>query len=653
MKHTRNQHSSALVFFILISVLTVSTLANKVEAQANPPTEGVLFGHTTISDGSKIILAPEDTFTTPCTSCPPIGGIEVESTANHVTAMAFDDRNRMLYWAETDLDAILLDVPTPSRIFRKSIEAVLDPGDNETAIEVVTQDLLIHSLAIDVVNRSRLYWAGDITGEGAQSRIEYVVINPPGAPSPFSAVQEWGALDDNQTNERFTGLVHIPDNGTNDVLAIAITGLDDGGEIVEVPHSSNGDKVNPDETTFIFVEEGINPPLSQTDITSGIGGLGFAAGTYYTLINEDPADTILAVTATASSTTSFSTSDAFSRAAATFATDPAGSDVYFGALVQNFSTSSSITVLGLISEPGPSVDTREELGRDFSPNVPFTGHSGVVIIRDCDPDTNPGLPDTDGDGVIDCLDQCPAVAEDATAPNPGSGCPCLDFNDPDGDGILNCEDSSPFIPAGSSVNDLPICSGDFDNDDEANCVDPCPFDGEKTSSTSNICGCGISDTEAPGCLNECESGFENLGCGCGVTPCDNPPSNPQLTPATRLTTPARLTVMNKKVVCRFPTFSGATRDISSFNPEDETLALRVPEMARRRGVKPRLKVEVRKLTNKGKLRRITRKIIRKNVIRIARLKRGLYEVRYQALIKNRKRTVAKTEFSPASSFTIF
>lgn len=49
-------------------------------------------------------------------------------------------------------------------------------------------------------------------------------------------------------------------------------------------------------------------------------------------------------------------------------------------------------------------------------------------------------------------------------------------------------------------------------------------------------------------------------------------------------------------------------------------------------------------------RAISRKIVKKNVVRLTRLKRGKYEVRFRALLKGKKQTVSQTNFRPAGNW---
>lgn len=76
-------------------------------------------------------------------------------------------------------------------------------------------------------------------------------------------------------------------------------------------------------------------------------------------------------------------------------------------------------------------------------------------------------PDTDKDGVIDLLDQCPDTPKGATVDS--KGCP----SDSDGDGVLDGIDECPDTPKGAPV-DLEGCPLDSDEDGVIDFYDKCP-----------------------------------------------------------------------------------------------------------------------------------------------------------------------------------
>lgn len=85
----------------------------------------------------------------------------------------------------------------------------------------------------------------------------------------------------------------------------------------------------------------------------------------------------------------------------------------------------------------------------------------------------PRAHDRDHDGVVDDVDECPDLAEDADGIQDDDGCP---EDDADGDGILDARDACPLVP-GVWWND-PKTNGcpapDTDGDDVPDPVDACP-----------------------------------------------------------------------------------------------------------------------------------------------------------------------------------
>jgi len=95
-----------------------------------------------------------------------------------------------------------------------------------------------------------------------------------------------------------------------------------------------------------------------------------------------------------------------------------------------------------------------------------------------------GDEDTDGDGVKDGSDLCPATP--AGAPVDENGC---EF-DTDGDGVVDSEDRCPNTPPGTAV-DSQGCERDDDNDGVPNSKDRCP--GTPAGATVDASGCADTD----------------------------------------------------------------------------------------------------------------------------------------------------------------
>ncbi|MSR40368.1 MAG: hypothetical protein EXS10_00480 [Phycisphaerales bacterium] len=133
--------------------------------------------------------------------------------------------------------------------------------------------------------------------------------------------------------------------------------------------------------------------------------------------------------------------------------------------------------------------------------------------------------DSDGDGTPNCIDACPTDPNKIAAGQCGCGVADVDS---DGDGVANCNDGCPTNPAkiapgqcGCSVADT-----DSDGDGVANCNDGCPTDPAKIA--AGQCGCGVSDIDSDGdgvanCNDGCPTDPSKTApgaCGCGVAETD-------------------------------------------------------------------------------------------------------------------------------------
>ena len=117
---------------------------------------------------------------------------------------------------------------------------------------------------------------------------------------------------------------------------------------------------------------------------------------------------------------------------------------------------------------------------------------------------NPGCPDTDDDGVDDCVDGCP---EDPNKTEPGDcGCGAEDL-DSDKDGVADCNDECPTDPNKTDPGDCGCGNEDTDTDGDgtADCVDNCPDDPDKTE--PGFCGCGTVDTNVNGDV-DCDGDYD-------------------------------------------------------------------------------------------------------------------------------------------------
>ena len=121
--------------------------------------------------------------------------------------------------------------------------------------------------------------------------------------------------------------------------------------------------------------------------------------------------------------------------------------------------------------------------------------------------------DSDGDGVADCIDQCPL---DPNKVFIGScGCGLADV-DSDGDGMPDCLDMCPQSAAITQPGPCGCDMTDSDDDGVLDCVDQCPNDASK--STAGLCGCNVADVDSdgdgiPDCHDSCpgQSDIANEG----------------------------------------------------------------------------------------------------------------------------------------------
>jgi OOP family OmpA-OmpF porin len=111
-----------------------------------------------------------------------------------------------------------------------------------------------------------------------------------------------------------------------------------------------------------------------------------------------------------------------------------------------------------------------------APPAPFdSDHDGIIDYVDECPDTPAGVavneqgcpPDSDHDGVYDYLDKCPGTPAGTAVGD--DGCP----KDSDGDGVLDAADKCPETPAGTPV-DANGCAKDSDGDGVPDVTDQCP-----------------------------------------------------------------------------------------------------------------------------------------------------------------------------------
>jgi hypothetical protein len=146
----------------------------------------------------------------------------------------------------------------------------------------------------------------------------------------------------------------------------------------------------------------------------------------------------------------------------------------------------------------------DDLGQPFNQTLSFSSSD------------QPGCePDTDGDGVNDCLDNCP---NDPNKSEPGQ-CGCGEADtDSDDDGTADCNDAFPDDPNESADSDGdgvgdnsdafpedPNESVDSDGDGVGDNSDGCPNDPNKPEPGN--CGCGVPETDVFGDL-DCDGDYD-------------------------------------------------------------------------------------------------------------------------------------------------
>jgi outer membrane protein OmpA-like peptidoglycan-associated protein len=120
----------------------------------------------------------------------------------------------------------------------------------------------------------------------------------------------------------------------------------------------------------------------------------------------------------------------------------------------------------------------------------------------CNPAAPPPPPaDTDGDGILDPVDDCPMVPEDKDGFQDEDGCP---EDDNDADGIVDRIDNCPDDPEDrDGFQDQDGCpEPDNDGDGLADRVDQCPMDPEDKDGFEDDDGCPDCDDDGDG-VPEC------------------------------------------------------------------------------------------------------------------------------------------------------
>lgn len=118
---------------------------------------------------------------------------------------------------------------------------------------------------------------------------------------------------------------------------------------------------------------------------------------------------------------------------------------------------------------------------------------------------NDGCPvlDRDGDGIADDADECPDVPEDLDGNEDEDGCPEEENVDSDGDGLLDQEDECPQEPEDTDGFEDEDGCPDPDNDQDTvlDRVDACPMQPGSPANT----GCPVTDRDGDGVTDDVDN----------------------------------------------------------------------------------------------------------------------------------------------------
>ncbi len=143
---------------------------------------------------------------------------------------------------------------------------------------------------------------------------------------------------------------------------------------------------------------------------------------------------------------------------------------------------------------------------DRADRCPATPHGAVVDALGCPHDS-------DGDGVLDGLDQCPNTPKGCTID--GHGCP----HDSDGDGVCDGLDKCPDTPKGATV-DTDGCPHDADGDGVLDGLDQCPNTPKGAKVDDKGCPIDSDHDGVPDGLDQCPGTaagvpVDSTGCAIG------------------------------------------------------------------------------------------------------------------------------------------
>lgn len=135
----------------------------------------------------------------------------------------------------------------------------------------------------------------------------------------------------------------------------------------------------------------------------------------------------------------------------------------------------------------------------------------------------PVIPDTDGDGLKDNVDQCVGQAEDVNGFEDNDGCPDADkLIDTDGDGVRDEIDDCPDEQGLANNDGCPVTTtpteNDTDNDGILDNIDQCPTQPETINNFQDADGCPDTITTGSEQLDTDNDGVNNSDDICPNTP---------------------------------------------------------------------------------------------------------------------------------------
>lgn len=213
---------------------------------------------------------------------------------------------------------------------------------------------------------------------------------------------------------------------------------------------------------------------------------------------------------------------------------------------------------------------------------------------------------------------------------------CDPFLDSDGDGFLDCDDQCPGDPDKTSPGDCGcnLLDLDLNSDGILECAAPCPVDSNLPD--GGICTCPLVELIFRLVLNL-------------PSPCTN---LPPLTKRTVITDPPSVIVVQEpngtsSLQIFFQRFGGALSTLR----QASRAANQTARAVRIKNVKLKVRYDVQ-ITDESIGKVVAKRSVKRNQLTIRNLKAGSYSVRYRAAGIKDDKAVFKSGFSPSQGFTI-